>query len=155
MSGAAKASEELRAAAMQHYAALRDRVGHMAAAVAEVRKQTDIVLLLTAIDDYSMAAKDLAEAAKVLHESADEAMVATMTDTGCTAFATAYHTTSLREGVPSVDITDRAAVPAAFLTKSVPIPDKRLIAQVLKTNGATNWARLIPGKPGLMRRSKA
>ena len=155
MSGAAEATEALRAAAMVDYQCLKDRVADTAKAVTELRKHTDIVLLMRAVDDLSLAAEALAKAAVALHESADAALIASMSDTGCTGFATAFHTTSLREGIPSVEIIDRSAVPEAFLSTPQPQPDKRAIAKALKLNGSVNWARLNPGKPGLTRRSAA
>jgi Siphovirus Gp157 len=152
MSGAAEATELLRTAAMAEYKTLKDRVAETAKAVIKLREQLDIVLLMAAVDDLSLAAEALAAAAKAVHESADAALTQTMRDTGCTGFATPYHTTSLREGTPSVEILDTAAVPAVFMTTPSPQPDKRAIAKALKANGAVNWARLNPGKPGLTRR---
>jgi hypothetical protein len=155
MSGAAEASEALRAAALAEYARLKDSVGDTARAVTRLRETTDLVLLMAAVDAFSLATEALAAAARALHESADAALVAAMSDTGCTGFATEFHTTSLRNGIPSVEILDSAAVPAAFLVEREPIPDKRAIAKALKANGSVNWARLNPGRPGLTRRSNA
>lgn len=153
MSYAAEATETLRAAAMVDYAALKDRVADTAKAVTKLREVTDLVLLFAAVDDLSLCAEALAASAKALHESADAALTQTMSETGCTGFASQFHTTSLREGTPSVEILDAAAVPSTFMTQREPIPDKRAIARALKSNGAVNWARLNPGKPCLSRRS--
>ena len=153
MSGAAQASDTLRAAAMERYPALKESVAATAVAVTRLREQTDLVLLMAAVDALSMSADALAAAAKALHESADAALTQAMSDTGCTGFATEFHTTSLRSGSTSVEILDAAAVPAALMTNPQPTPDKRLIAKALKLNGAVNWARFIPGKPGLTRRA--
>jgi hypothetical protein len=109
--------------------------------------------MMAATDELSLAAEALAEAAKALHESADAALVASMGETGCTGFASEFHTTSLRAGIPSVDIIDSSAVPAAFMVERPPIPDKRTIAKALKNGTTINWAKLSPGKPGLTRRS--
>lgn len=153
MSGAVQATDTLRTAAMVDYPMLKDRVAETAKAVTKLREQTDLVLLMAAVDGLSLAAEALATAAKAFHESADAALVASMSSTGCTGFATEFHTTSLREGSTSVEILDSSAVPAAFMTNPQPIPDKRAIAKALKSNGAVNWARLSPGRPGLTRRA--
>jgi hypothetical protein len=155
VSYAAAASETLRTAAMAQYEPLKRAVAETAKAVTRLREQTDIVLMMGAADDLSLAAEALATTAKAFHEAADAALVAAMESSGCTGFATQFRTTSLREGTPSVDIIDSAAIPAAFMVERPPIPDKRAIAKALRANGAVNWARLTTGKPGLTRRSNA
>lgn len=156
MSYAAETADTLRAAAMAEYDALKARVADTAKAVLRLREQTDIVLLMGAVDELSLAADALATAAKAFHEAADAALVSAMTESGCHGFANQFHTTSLRDGVPSVEITDTAAVPAIYMVERPAIPDKRLIAKMLRSNGASaNWARLVNGKPGLTRRSNA
>ena len=152
MSGAADATKALRCAAMAEYQPLKDRVADTAKAVTKLREMTDIVLLMGAVDEVSLAAEALAKAAAAFHEAADAALVASMKDTGCYGFASEFHTTSLREGSTSVEILDSTAVPAVFMVHREPIPDKRAIAKALKGNGAVNWARLTTGKPGLTRR---
>ena len=148
------AASTLRQALAAPHAQLRDAVAATASAVTQLRAQTDIVLLMNAVDSLSLCAEALAKAAAALHESADAALVASMESTGCTAFATAFHTTSLREGVASVDILDSRAVPAAFMVEREAIPDKRAIGKALKNGaaGSINWARLLPGKPHLQRK---
>lgn len=156
MSYAAETADTLRAAAMAEYDALKARVADTAKAVLRMREVTDIVQLFAAVDELSLAAEALATAAKVFHEHADAALVSAMSESGCYGFASQFHTTSLRDGVPSVEIIDAAAVPSTFMTTPKPQPDKRMIAKALKSNGTTaNWARLIPGRPGLSRRANA
>lgn len=156
MSHADTIAATLRTEAMRDYDPLKARVAEMAKAVLRLREQTDIVLLMGAVDELSLAAEALAIAAKAFHEAADAALVSAMTESGCYGFANQFHTTSLRDGVPSVEIIDAAAVPSTFMTTPKPQPDKRMIAKALKSNGTTaNWARLIPGRPGLSRRANA
>jgi hypothetical protein len=148
------AATTLRQALAAPHAQLRDAIAATASAVTKLRAQPDIVLLMSAVDSLSLCAKALAKAAAEMHESADAALVASMESTGCTAFATAFHTTRLREGIASVDILDSSAVPAAFLVEREPIPDKRAIAKALKNGDADriNWAVLRAGKPHIQRK---
>ena len=149
------ATAALRGAIAAPHAQLREAVAATASAVTQIRAQTDIVLLMSAVDSLSLCAEALAKAAAALHEQADAALTTAMSETGCTGFATASHTVSLVNGVPRVNIIDSAAVPSEMMTVQQPAPDKRKIAALLKSNPAVNWARLLPGRPHLQRRTRS
>lgn len=153
MSGADAAAEALRAATLEGYVALRDRVAATARAVIRLREVDDLLQIMAAVNAFSLAAEALAEAAKAVHAQADDALVTAMDSTGGTQFRSDSHTVALRHNPPSVDITDPKAVPEQFLTTPKPQPDRGLIRDALR-NGSVciNWAVLRPGTLGLQRR---
>lgn len=149
------ATTSLREAALLRYEPLRQAVANAAHAVHELRmKGDDIVVVMAKCNVLSLAAEALAVAAKDLHESADAALVRAMGETGAYSIFSAGFNVSLRNGPPSVDVTDRSAVPPEFWVQPEPRPDAAKIRAYLKAHPeGCNWARLIEGKPGLQRRS--
>jgi hypothetical protein len=151
---ASAAAETLRAAALKPYEeALKDVVGSVARAVIKLRSVDDLIEVYAAVNQLSLAAEALETAAEALHDTADAALVASMVETGCTAFATASHTVSLRDGAPSVLIAKDATVPAKYMSTPQPSPDKAKIRAAIKNGTAINWATLQPGNPFLSRKA--
>lgn len=147
-----QATASLREAALLRYEPLRQAVAQAAQAVTRLRQQgDDVVVVMANTNVLSLAAEALAAAAEDLHKSADAALVQAMSETGCTSIFSANLNVSLVNGAAAVDITDRKAVPAELWTTPEPRPDLTKVRAHLKAFPATNWARLIPGKPHLRR----
>lgn len=149
-----RASATLREAALTRYAPLRETVAHAAQAVTGLReKGDDIVVTMAKVNVLSLAAEALAAAAKDLHEAADAALARAMEETGCHSIFSANLNVSLVQGAAAVEVTDRKALPPELWTTPEPRPDVAKIRAHLKAHPATNWARLLPGKPHLRRTS--
>ena len=148
------AAEALRAEVLKPYEGLKDTVGSVARAVIRLRSVEDVVEVLVAVNALSLAAEALATACTDMTAAADRALVETMTDTGCTGFATTGHNVSLRQNPPSVDITEPKAVPAEYMSAPKPSPDKAKIRAALQADPTKiNWAVLRSGTISLQRRS--
>jgi hypothetical protein len=147
-----QAVEALREGALERYPALRDAVAAAASAVTELRiKGDDVVVTMAKANVFSLAMEALAKAADDLHKAADAALVKAMEETGCTSIFSANLNVSLVQGAGSVDVLERASVPAECMSQPEPRPDAVKIRAWLKKHPETNWARLLPGKSHLRR----
>jgi hypothetical protein len=148
-----RASVTLREEALLRYDPLRTAVAEAAKAVTRLRQDgDDIVVAMASVNVLSLAAEAIAAAAEDLHKTADAALVRAMETSGCTSIFSANLNVSLVQGLASVDVTDRAAVPPELWTTPEARPDLTKVRSWLKRqSGTVNWARLIPGKPHLRR----
>lgn len=150
--GAAAASAALRSAALEQWAPLQARISEAAKAVIALRQAEDLILVMDAVNRLSLTAEALTAAAEELHKAADKALVAAMSDTGCTQIASGGLTVSLRQNPPSVEIT--GDVPDELMSTPKAAPDRNKIRAFLKGCAQpVNWARLTNGSLGLQRRA--
>lgn len=152
------AESDITAALSEHaqfnYPYVSQAVAGVTNAISSLRVAQDLLDVIRAVDQLSLAMEALEQTAGIAHKAADAALLKALVEAGAPTMRVNGHLLGTRTNAPSIDIEDPAAVPAAYLIARDPIPDRPKIRALLNASASSvNWARFGVPTVSLTRRA--